>query len=223
MTGEARREQILDTTEGIVEAGGFHAVTIDRVAREAGITRPVVYTHFGDLEGLLDALVARGNRRTLDALARIVPREPGGRPEEVLLDSLRLFLETVRDDPATWRLALLPPESAPSLLADRIARDRANVLQGSSTVVDPGSGERLTPASWRVRSWRWRRSTRGSCWRSPSRRRSSGSSPTRAGRSGCSLGGRAQPAGKRSSSQAAMSSSTCWRSGSFRISWNRPS
>src|SRR3954464_1445092 len=137
MTGEARREQILDTTEGIVEDGGFHAVTIDRVAREAGITRPVVYTHFGDLEGLLDALVDRGNRRTLEALARIVPREPGGRPEKVLLESLRLFLETVRDDPATWRLALLPPESAPRLLADRIARDRANVVRALTAVIEP--------------------------------------------------------------------------------------
>jgi AcrR family transcriptional regulator len=145
MTGEARREQILDTTEGIVEAGGFHAVTIDRVAREAGITRPVVYTHFGDLEGLLDALVDRGNRRTLEALARIVPREPGGRPEKVLLDSLRLFLETVREDPATWRTALLPPESAPPLLADRIARDRANVLKALATVVEPWLGGEADP------------------------------------------------------------------------------
>ena len=136
MTGEARREQILDITEGIVEADGFHAVSIDRVAREAGITRPVVYTHFGDLEGLLHALVDRGNRRTLEALARVVPT-PGGKPEEVLLASLEAFLETVREDPATWRLALLPPESAPALLADRIARDRANVVRALTAVIEP--------------------------------------------------------------------------------------
>src|SRR3954468_22211967 len=139
MTGQARREQILDVTEGIVEADGFHAVSIDRVAREAGITRPVVYTHFGDLTGLLHALVDRGNRRTLEALARIVPT-PGGEPEDVLLGSLERFLETVRDDPATWRLALLPPESAPMLLADRIARDRANVVRALATVVEPWLG-----------------------------------------------------------------------------------
>jgi AcrR family transcriptional regulator len=136
MTGEARREQILDVTESIVEGAGFHAVSIDRVAREAGITRPVVYTHFGDLDGLLNALVDRGNQGTLEALATIVP-QPGGRPEEVLLDSLRRFLETVRDDPATWRLALLPPESAPKLLAERIARDRAGVVRALSAVVAP--------------------------------------------------------------------------------------
>jgi AcrR family transcriptional regulator len=107
------------------------------VAREAGITRPVVYTHFGDLDGLLNAMLDRGNRRTLEALARIVPREPGGRPEEVLLESLRQFLETVRADPATWRIALLPPESAPPLLAERIARDRAGVVRALATVAEP--------------------------------------------------------------------------------------
>lgn len=137
MTGEARREQILDVTEAIVDANGFHSVSIDRVAREAGITRPVVYTHFGDLEGLLHALVDRGNGRTLAALGRIVPTEPGGSPETVLLGSLERFLETVRADPATWRLALLPPESAPALLAERIARDRAYVVRALASVVEP--------------------------------------------------------------------------------------
>jgi AcrR family transcriptional regulator len=145
MTGEARREQILDTTEAIVESNGFHAVSIDRVAREAGITRPVVYTHFGDLDGLLHALVDRGNRRTLEALARFVPTEPGGKPEQVLLGSLQRFLETVRDDPATWRLALLPPESAPRLLAERIARDRANVVRALATVAEPWLGGEADP------------------------------------------------------------------------------
>jgi AcrR family transcriptional regulator len=136
MTGAARREQILAVTKEIIEASGFHAVSIDRVAREAGVTRPVVYTHFGDLDGLLNAVVDRGNQGTLEALSQIVPT-PGGRPEEVLVESLRRFLETVRDDPVTWRLALLPPESAPALLAERIARDRANVVRGLAAVVEP--------------------------------------------------------------------------------------
>jgi AcrR family transcriptional regulator len=138
MTGDARREQILDTTEAIVEADGWHAVSIDRVAREAGITRPVVYTHFGDLDGLLNALVDRANARTLEALGRIVPREPEeDSPGEFLEGALRRFLETVREDPVTWRLALLPPESAPSLLGERIARDRATMIGRLATIVSP--------------------------------------------------------------------------------------
>src|SRR3954471_14113655 len=136
MTGAARREQILAVTKEIIEASGFHAVSIDRVAREAGVTRPVVYTHFGDLDGLLNAVVDRGNQGTLEALSQIVPT-PGGRPEEVLVESLRRFLETVRDDPVTWRLALLPPESAPAMLRQRIGRDRANVVRALASVLAP--------------------------------------------------------------------------------------
>ena len=146
MTAATRREQILDITEAIVEADGFHAVSIDRVAREAGITRPVVYTHFGDLEGLLNALVDRANARTLEALGRIVPREPAeDTPAEFLEGALRRFLETVRDDPATWRLALLPPESAPRLLAERIARDRATMIDRLATIAGQWLGPDVDP------------------------------------------------------------------------------
>jgi len=59
MTAEQRREQLLDATKAIVDRAGFHAVSIEAVAREAGITRPIVYGHFRDLPGLLEALVDR--------------------------------------------------------------------------------------------------------------------------------------------------------------------
>ena len=53
MTGEQRREQLLDATKSIAGADGFHAISIEAVARRAGITRPIVYGHFDDLGGLL--------------------------------------------------------------------------------------------------------------------------------------------------------------------------
>src|SRR4051794_28532105 len=44
-----RREQLLDVTKAMVAARGFHAVSIEAVAREAGVSRPIVYGHFDDL------------------------------------------------------------------------------------------------------------------------------------------------------------------------------
>jgi AcrR family transcriptional regulator len=146
LTAPARREQILDAAEHIVQEHGFHALSIDRVAREAGITRPVVYTHFGDLEGVLNAVVDRANQRTLEALARIVPTEPAERTPAAFLESaLGRFLETVRDDPETWRLALLPPESAPRLVGERIARDRVAMIERLATIAGPWLGEGIDP------------------------------------------------------------------------------
>src|SRR5215208_4980999 len=107
MQAGERREQLLDATKAIVAERGFHAVSIEAVARAAGITRPIVYGHFRDLQGLLEAL---GDR------------------------------EAVRADPATWRLVLMPPEGAPAILHDRIARGRAAVVAQLAQAVGPWLG-----------------------------------------------------------------------------------
>ena len=131
-----RREQLLDATKAIVGERGFHAVSIEAVAREAGITRPIVYGHFHDLNGLLEALVQRETTRALGQLD--IPQDLTGDPREALLASLRTYLEAVRDDPQTWRLVLMPPEGAPAILHDLIAHGRAAVLEQLARAVGPG-------------------------------------------------------------------------------------
>ena len=142
MSAEERREQLLDATKEIVGAGGFHAVSIEAVARRAGITRPVVYGHFGDLPGLLEAMVDREGRRALSQLAEILPSRLAerGSPREDLLAALRGYLEAVAADPVTWRLVLMPPEGAPEVLRDRIADGRNAVVAALADVVRPGFG-----------------------------------------------------------------------------------
>ena len=140
MTAEARREQLLDATKAIVAERGFHGVSIEAVAREAGITRPIVYGHFRDLQGLLEALVDREAARALDQLATVLPDVlgSGGDARDTLLAALRGYLEAVRSDPATWRLVLMPPEGAPAVLHDRIEHGRAAVLEQLARALGPG-------------------------------------------------------------------------------------
>ena len=71
MSAEARREHLLDAAKAVVAGQGFHAVSIEAVARAAGITRPIVYRHFGDLAELLDALVDRETKRALAQLQEL--------------------------------------------------------------------------------------------------------------------------------------------------------
>src|SRR3954468_24130643 len=101
MTGPQRREQLLDATKQIVLRDGFHAVSIEAVSRPAGITRPIVYGHFEDLGGLLEALVDRESRRALSQLPASF---------DDLLAALTACLEAVREDPGTWRLVLMPQQ-----------------------------------------------------------------------------------------------------------------
>ena len=141
MQAVERREQLLDATKAIVARRGFHGVSIEAVAREAGITRPIVYGHFNDLPGLLEALVDREAARALGQLATVLPEDLGhGDAREKLLTALRGYLEAVRSDPATWQLVLMPPEGAPSVLHEHIARGRAAVVEHLASAVGPGLG-----------------------------------------------------------------------------------
>src|SRR5881227_2160317 len=141
MPAAERREQLLDVTKAIVAENGFHAVSIEAVAREAGITRPIVYGHFTDLQGLLEALVEREGVRALTQLAKVLPVDLGqGDPREQLLAGLRGYLEAVQSDPATWRLVLMPPEGAPEILRERIESGRSAVVSQLAQALRPGVG-----------------------------------------------------------------------------------
>ncbi len=118
MSHSERRGQLLDVTAEMIVESGFSAVTIQSVARRAGISRPIIYEHFGDLPGLLTALV---ERETTEALAQVSASTltevtAAADPTELILDSLRTYLTAVVDHPTTWRLVLMPPEGAPEIL-----------------------------------------------------------------------------------------------------------
>ena len=141
MSAEERRRQLLDVTRSIVAREGFHGVSIEAVAREAGITRPVVYGHFGDLPGLLEALVDQESERALGQLADVLPCDlAAGEPRELLLGALRGYLAAVEAEPVTWRLVLMPPEGAPAILRDRISQGRAAVVEQLAQAITPGLG-----------------------------------------------------------------------------------
>lgn len=125
-----RREQLLDAALTVILDQGYSGVSIEAVARLAGVTRPVVYDHFANLGLLLYALIEREERIALDQLRDVVPAQPDDRvPADVLPESFRRFLDAVASRPATWRLILLPPEGTPTLVRKHVDTNRALILQ----------------------------------------------------------------------------------------------
>jgi AcrR family transcriptional regulator len=148
LSAAERREQLLDVTKQLVGEQGFHELSIEAIARRAGITRPVIYAHFDDLDALLEAMLEREALRALTQLGAILPGPvPSDRDRaEALLGALRGYLEAIRSDPFTWRLVLMPPEGAPQVLRDQVERGRDGVLAVLAEVVGPGlSPDRPSP------------------------------------------------------------------------------
>lgn len=129
MSASARRSQLLDVTARLAVDEGFHAVSVEAVAQRAGVTRAVIYQHFADLRTLLETVVDREMSSAQAHVVHTTPTDLGAGPaKELLLQNLAAFLTAVREHPMTWRLVLMPPEGAPAVLRDRIARGRGAVL-----------------------------------------------------------------------------------------------
>lgn len=129
MPPEQRREQLLDAALSVVLEQGYGGVSIEAIARAAGVTRPVVYDHFPNLGRLLHAVIEREERYSLEQLEQVVPGDLGERdPVEVLAGSVKRFLDAVVARPATWHLILLPLEGTPAIAREHVEINRARVL-----------------------------------------------------------------------------------------------
>lgn len=119
MPAAARRTQLLDCARDIVAAEGFAAVTIDRVARAANVTRTVVYQNFGDLAGLMSALLDRESEIAFAGMQSL---------EGALADDPdaigRGILAYLHAAPTSWRIILSPPAGAPPQLQARTEMGR---------------------------------------------------------------------------------------------------
>ncbi|MEU5773768.1 TetR/AcrR family transcriptional regulator [Streptomyces venezuelae] len=107
MTGAERREQLLDIGRTLFAAKGFEGTSVEEIAAKAGVSKPVVYEHFGGKEGLYAVVVDREMRQLLDmvtsALTAGHPRELLEQAAFALLDYIETYTDgfriLVRDSP----------------------------------------------------------------------------------------------------------------------------
>ncbi len=68
MTGPQRREQLLEVGRKLFAEKGFEGTSVEEIAAKAGVSKPVVYEHFGGKEGLYAVVVDREIRTLLDGI-----------------------------------------------------------------------------------------------------------------------------------------------------------
>jgi len=136
LPADQRREQLLDAALDVILRQGYGGVSIEAVARAAGVTRPVIYDHFANLGRLLQALVEREERYSLAQLEQVLSADPHDEdPVELLAGGVRRFLDAVANRPATWRLILLPLEGTPEVVREHVETNRARTLERIETLV----------------------------------------------------------------------------------------
>ena len=92
MSGQERREQLLDVGRKLFAEKGFEAVSVEEIAAKAGVSKPVVYEHFGGKEGLYAVVVDREMAYLLDSIIKALGEQGESVSARVLLERAGLAL-----------------------------------------------------------------------------------------------------------------------------------
>ncbi|MDJ1642854.1 MULTISPECIES: TetR family transcriptional regulator [Streptomyces] len=106
---ERRRRELLEAADRVVLRDGPQA-SMNAIAAEAGITKPILYRHFGDKGGLYRALAKRHTDALLSALraALDAPAERRARVEA----TLDTYLAAIEARPQVYRFLMHPADGA---------------------------------------------------------------------------------------------------------------
>jgi AcrR family transcriptional regulator len=97
MTGQQRREQLLDVARSLFAERGFEVTSIEEIAHRAGVSKPIVYEHFGSKEGIYEVVKDREVQRLI---AQVTDSLVGDHPRVLLeqaASALLTYIETQTD------------------------------------------------------------------------------------------------------------------------------
>jgi len=101
MTGKERRQQLLDVGRSLFAERGFEATSTEEIAARAGVSKPIVYEHFGGKEGLYAVVVDREMQSLLD---RMTGALTAGHPRALLEQAALALLTYVEDETDGFRI-----------------------------------------------------------------------------------------------------------------------
>jgi AcrR family transcriptional regulator len=101
MTGRERREQLLDVGRALFAEKGFEATSTEEIAARAGVSKPVVYEHFGGKEGLYAVVV---DREMGDLLERLTSALSAGHPRQLVERAALALLTYIEEQTDGFRI-----------------------------------------------------------------------------------------------------------------------
>jgi AcrR family transcriptional regulator len=142
---DERRTELLDAAERAIRRIGPHA-SMDELAAEAGITKPILYSHFGDKAGLVRALSVRVATQLNEAILAELSRPTSKDPKEVVRSTIAAFCTFIDQEPALYRFLIQaamhtsrPPKRLASDISNSIAVSLGSSLRRAGA--DSGAAE----------------------------------------------------------------------------------
>lgn len=101
MTSVERREQLIEIARALFAERGFEGASIEEIASRAGVSKPIVYEHFGGKQGLYAVVV---DREVQQLMQRMRTALTGGHPRELVEQAALSLLDYIEDSSDGFRI-----------------------------------------------------------------------------------------------------------------------
>ncbi|MCW2927248.1 MAG: TetR-family transcriptional regulator [Thermoleophilia bacterium] len=97
MSSGERREQLLVVARSVFAEKGYDAVTVEELAQRAGVTKPIIYEHFGGKEGIYAVIIDRERSELMEAVRGALAMRGARARVEAAADAFLGYIETSPD------------------------------------------------------------------------------------------------------------------------------
>jgi AcrR family transcriptional regulator len=146
-----RERQILDAAVAVFGERGYQAASMDMVAERVGVTKPVLYAHFGSKDGLLLACIARARAELLEVTTTAAAS--ADRPEEMLRRGTLAFFEYLERREPAWAFLYSEATVAGDAL-EGIRAQQTDFIADADTQRLTGWAQVIVGACERLALWR---------------------------------------------------------------------
>ena len=117
---------MLEVATRLFAERGFNAVSMEEIAEEVGVTKPMLYAYFDSKEGLYLACIQRAGEPLLEAIRGAI--DPAEAPESQLWAGLEAFFGFIDEHRALWSALFVEASARGGAAAAQLAKVRDEII-----------------------------------------------------------------------------------------------
>jgi AcrR family transcriptional regulator len=131
-----REQQMLDAAVQMFSVNGYHETSMDAIAAQAEISKPMLYLYYGSKEDLFGACLDRELRRFIDAVRTDIDLTRN--PRELLRTTIGSFLRYIDTNRASW-IVMYTQATSSQTFAHTLREAREQIIDLVASLVRAGS------------------------------------------------------------------------------------
>jgi AcrR family transcriptional regulator len=131
-----REQQMLDAAVQMFSRNGYHETSMDAIAAEADISKPMLYLYYGSKEELFDACLNRELSRFIEAVRADIDLKQS--PKDLLTTTIRTFMRYIDANRASW-IVLYQQATSSQMYSHTVRQGRERVIDLVARLLSTGT------------------------------------------------------------------------------------